>query len=103
MYFINSLWESILLKQLAAFFFLYFVRNEPECSVLHLHDIKSDRYFLREQFKCENTFGLGLKDIRKFFLADAKRIQRKVVDNKVGMTTRRYIVKKINGSYITNA
>ena len=48
--------------------FFYFVENGSECSVLHLHDIKSYRYFLRATVQMwEYTFGLGLKDEGKIF------------------------------------
>ena len=45
----------------------------------------------------EYTFGLGLKDKikKKCSLADAKRFQRKAVDIKVDMATRRYNTFKI--------
>ena len=72
--------------------FFYFVENWSEYSVLHLHDIKSDRYFLRATVQMwEYTFGLGLKDEGKFFfLLMLKRIQRKAVDIEFDITVRRY-------------
>ena len=75
------------------FVFFSFIRNEPECDVLHLHDIKSDRFFLRVTVQ---MYFLSVWKIskKKNFWPMLKKIQRKAVD----IATRRYTSKQRRNS-----